>query len=851
MTFKNPLQKSDTIQAQYCSKGMMLMRTPFKKNTEIHLTHTDGYEQGFIIDDIAGKGGSCIVYSAHHTDGDGNIFKVRIKEFYPYDLDIIRSDNGAFAADGARDEFYNRLARFENGYKQQIELRNNDELTNSISNIQGIYTGYNTKYVVMDMNVGESYSAIEDKSLFDCISVCLSTARAIKKYHDKGLVHLDIKPDNIFVYPETNDMIMLFDFDSVVRLSEIGRNTVLSSTRGYAAPELEQGRYDKIGIQTDFYSIGAMLFDRVMGRLPNSMDCSICHDDWKYELEKPVFKNVDPNAGRLLTSFFEKTLTSFSKRRYSTDDELIEALEELKKAANPENRFLYTSLSMTQSYFVGRERELAELHEALENSSTVFLSGIGGIGKSEIAKHYGQLFRDEYDAVIFGMYTGSLMSFVADDRYVHINNYSRFFDEPEKDYYERKFRVLQEIANERTLFIIDNFDTENDEKLTEVLSLGCKFIFTTRSDFGGLGYKQLDIGTLEKQSEAEELFYNYYPTKAGEGEAVTELIGLVDRHTITVELLAKQCKASRTKPAEMLKRLKEKGLKGSGRERVRISKDGMISAESTIQQLKAIFDLAGLTDGQRYVLMNLSLLPPSGVRCEDFSDWCGLESYDDINTLEATGWVRIDEDDLISLHPVIADVVYDEMKSDSSEEKCGRMITAISDLVLHRSLYFESTALYVLDKVGFNNPIDIHLFNCIQIAHIKNKMELGHELEKIKYFDTAIDACIDCIKELKVSSVFEMYAPAKSIFISELYLDLSRLYFKKKNIIKGYKYNIIYSFSWIADFYHYFTEIEFRHKNILFSMLKKITCFLSWLIGGALGFYLGFNMFRSYILNLF
>ena len=43
----------------------------------------------------------------------------------------------------------------------------------------------------------------------------------IQKYHENGYLHLDIKPNNIFIFPETAQHIQLFDFDSVITIEEL------------------------------------------------------------------------------------------------------------------------------------------------------------------------------------------------------------------------------------------------------------------------------------------------------------------------------------------------------------------------------------------------------------------------------------------------------------------------------------------------------------------------------------------------------------------------------------------------------------------------------------------------------
>ena len=515
-------------------------RKPFNAGARVTLKDSDGHYKAFYINYTAGFGGSSIVYDASTTDSDGIKHRYKIKEFYPAGLGIERDDKGNLVIPKESSiEFEQRKTIFMDSVKLLAELRDDDNFTNKLCTIISMLSGYGTIFVAMDISAGEVYSIIRNKSLKEHIEICLAVAKTMKLYHDKGFLYLDLKPENIFVLKETNELIKLFDLDSTVRIEDIKNKDIkFSSTPCWAAPELEQSNTKKICIQTDFYSVGAMLFSRIMDRMPNAMDgCSFTK--WEYDESNLFFKNVDPRVEKLLTAFFKKTIATSVKKRYQTDDELINALEELKTAADPQKRFLYSSLNFNKTFFVGREKELEAIHNTLKENNVVFLSGIGGIGKSELAKRYGQMYRDEYDAVVFGIYSSNLMSFITDDRYIHINNYSRFYDEPEKDYFDRKYRVLKEIVNEKALFIIDNFNVDTDEYLNELISLGCKVIFTTRNRFDDLGYTQIDVGVLASDKEAEELFGYYYAISDEEKDSVSVISVLEILLKITDEQIAK------------------------------------------------------------------------------------------------------------------------------------------------------------------------------------------------------------------------------------------------------------------------------------------------------------------------
>lgn len=65
-------------------------------------------------------------------------------------------------------------------------------------------------------------------------------------------------------------------------------------------------------------------------------------------------------------------------------------------------------------YFCGRDEEIEKLHELLEKNKKVFLHGISGIGKSELAKAYVKQYKTEYTNILFLPYSGYLVHDIAE-----------------------------------------------------------------------------------------------------------------------------------------------------------------------------------------------------------------------------------------------------------------------------------------------------------------------------------------------------------------------------------------------------------------------------------------------------
>ncbi|MEE1262334.1 ATP-binding protein [Ruminococcus sp.] len=176
----------------------------------------------------------------------------------------------------------------------------------------------------------------------------------------------------------------------------------------------------------------------------------------------------------MLTEIFHKTLAANVKRRYQSADDLARALSELCDVIESHSPYIFTPRYVSTCNFVGRNDELAQLHRALSDNSLVFVHGAGGIGKTELVRKYIAVHQDEYDAVVFMLYNGSVSECLNEIEIIGI-------DSEDKD----NKSLLKEICDENVLLILDNYDVAPNESkgLDELLDLNCKVIVTTRTDF--------------------------------------------------------------------------------------------------------------------------------------------------------------------------------------------------------------------------------------------------------------------------------------------------------------------------------------------------------------------------------
>lgn len=283
-------------------------------------------EELFIIKDILGKGASSVTYLA-----ECNQTEHVLKECNPLGLHMHRDDTGTLIPDTKlyENKFKECLERFENGVKKQLAFRMTETLKNSTSNVQKIYHANGTTYIDMTYFKGCTYDQVENESLFDLLRRMKALAKIISGYHNEGYLHLDIKPQNIYAIPETPEMVMMFDFDSVVPETDVESIVLLSYTDSWAAPEQKMAKYRKnICKATDLFAIGEIIFYRVMGR-HSSTDERFDFSKYAYNRDAEIFANVNPKVFKKLDELFHRTICCAPVNRLQSAEDLIDLLDEI------------------------------------------------------------------------------------------------------------------------------------------------------------------------------------------------------------------------------------------------------------------------------------------------------------------------------------------------------------------------------------------------------------------------------------------------------------------------------------------------------------------------------------------
>ena len=320
---------------------------------------------------------------------------------------------------------------------------------------------------------------------------------------------------------------------------------------------------------------------------------------------------------------------------------------------------LLAKMPQARDVFYGREDLLQSIENVFsQGKNALFLEGIGGIGKSELAKQYAIRHRDEYDKVVFATYTTSLEKLMSDATSIVIEGVEPHQEETESEYFDRKLKILHSVTDRRTLIIVDNFDVDTDSRLKEFLSGECRMIFTTRNAHPG--YTTLKVEAIRDKAVLMEIFeQNYGMTlDASERESIEEIFELVEYHTYAVELIAKQMEASFLSAGEMLDMLRRGGMETSGQEMI----SGRSDYKSAFGHICNLFSIGRLSEEEQRLMRYLLLTGTRGIPAARFKEWAELETMDSVNALLRKSWVRREAGGRISLHPLVREVMVSMLK---------------------------------------------------------------------------------------------------------------------------------------------------------------------------------------------
>ena len=272
------------------------------------------------IQEVIGVGGMAVVYKAYDNIDDRIVaVKILKDEFL------------------ANEEF---RRRFKNESKA-ISLLSHP----NIVKVYNVNYGDRLQYIVMEYVEGITLKEyIEQQGrlgIKETIHFTMQILRALQHAHDKGIIHRDIKPQNILLL--SNGTIKISDF-GIARFSYSDTKTMTDSAIGsvhYISPE--QARGNPIDERTDIYSVGVVMYEMLTGTLPFVSDNSVSVALMQLQNDAKSIREINPNIPIGLEQIVKRAMEKDTKARYQTASEMLLDIEEFKRNPNVQFR---------QEYFV-------------------------------------------------------------------------------------------------------------------------------------------------------------------------------------------------------------------------------------------------------------------------------------------------------------------------------------------------------------------------------------------------------------------------------------------------------------------------------------------------------------------
>ena len=218
----------------------------------------------------------------------------------------------------------------------------------NIVKVYDVSYGDKLQYIVMEYVEGITLKEyIEQQGVIswkETVHFTTQILRALQHAHDKGIVHRDIKPQNIMLLE--NGTIKVTDF-GIARFSRSETRTMTDTAIGsvhYISPE--QARGDITDDKSDIYSVGVVMYEMLTGQLPFQSDNSVSVAIMQLQTDPVKPREINSSIPEGLEQITMRAMQKNPKDRYQSAAEMILDLEEFKR--NPSIKFDY-------SYFVDNE----------------------------------------------------------------------------------------------------------------------------------------------------------------------------------------------------------------------------------------------------------------------------------------------------------------------------------------------------------------------------------------------------------------------------------------------------------------------------------------------------------------
>ena len=269
------------------------------------------FDRRYKIEEVIGSGGMAVVFRAHDTLMDRTVAVKMLREEFADD-------------DGA-------VRRFINESKAVAMLSHQN-----IVNIFDVSVSENLKYIVMEYIEGitlKSYMSDHGKLTFD--EICNFTEQilaALDHAHSRGVIHRDIKPQNIMILDDGSIKVTDFGIAKLPSAQTVTETDKAIGTVYYISPEQASGK--KVDARSDIYSLGALLYELATGTLPfdseNTVSIALMQINNAPKKPRDIKRDIPVGLETFILTAMEKNPAD----RFDSAANMMHHLQKIKKRPN-------------------------------------------------------------------------------------------------------------------------------------------------------------------------------------------------------------------------------------------------------------------------------------------------------------------------------------------------------------------------------------------------------------------------------------------------------------------------------------------------------------------------------------
>ena len=228
-------------------------------------------------------------------------------------------------ADLAQDEDFRRRFNAESQAVAQLSHPN-------IVSVYDVSRGGDTEYIVMELIDGITLKQYMEKrgqlNWRESLHFITQIMRGLSHAHSRGIVHRDIKPQNIMVLRDGSVKVADFGIACLENSAQTLTQEALGSVH-YISPE--QARGDRTDARSDIYSAGVVLYEMLTGRLPFEGDSAVSVAIQHLSSIPLAPREINPDIPEQMELICMKAMASDIDRRYHSADDMIADLEAFRK----------------------------------------------------------------------------------------------------------------------------------------------------------------------------------------------------------------------------------------------------------------------------------------------------------------------------------------------------------------------------------------------------------------------------------------------------------------------------------------------------------------------------------------